>query len=100
MKDPLERFDDIECETVSYGAWNTGTRTIYKTKIPLWEESVRSGHPLLNSPSPPRFTAWPKKLPEILPIGALKMGDSDPYFGAWIEFDDALSAFNYVEQIA
>ena len=30
-------WDNVECETVAYGAWDSGTRTIYKTAIPLWK---------------------------------------------------------------
>ena len=94
----ISRYGNIEVvETLRYGAWDGGTRTIYKTKIPLWEETYQSGHPLFGYISPPRFTAWPKYLPENLPKGASEMDDSDPYFGPFVIFYDALSAFNYVQ---
>lgn len=86
--------DAWSCETVSYGAWDSGTRTIYESPIPLWCETVQSGHPILGE-SHTRWMAWPGKLPRRLPAGATKMGDSDPYFGAWIEFDDEIAACRY-----
>jgi hypothetical protein len=91
----LESFDHIECETVLYGAWNSGTRTIYKTTYPLWEETVKSGNPLLGDESDPLFTVWPPSLPTRLPRGAVDMDDSDPYFGPHVTFKDRLSAFDY-----
>ena len=72
--------------------------TIYETKVPLWEETVRSGHPIFGDQSPPRFTAWPDKLPATLPAGAVEMDDSDPYFGAWIDFGpNELAAFEFCQ---
>jgi hypothetical protein len=94
----MERFGHIACETMHYGAYDSGTRTIYATKVPLWEETVRSGHPLLGEESPPRFTAWPDKLPASLPAGAVAMDDSDPYFGAWVNFGaNEIEAFEFCE---
>lgn len=94
--DQMARFDEIECRSIHYGAWDSGTRTIYATPVPLWEETVRSGHPMFGHQSPPRFMAWPAELPAALPPGAVKMDDSDPYFGAWVDFaDNELAAFEY-----
>ena len=87
-------WDNVECETVAYSAWGNGTRTIYKTAVPLWEESLRSGHPALGDQSEPRFTAFPSTLPDDLPAGAVEMGtdngEDGPY--CWIDFDENESA--------
>lgn len=101
MTDPMSKFGHVACETVRYGAWGSGTRTIYKTRIPLWEETVFSGHPLFGEQSSPRFTAWPQKLPAALPAGALSMDDSDPYFGPWVDFGaNEHAAFEFCETAA
>lgn len=82
-------WDKVECETMHYGAWDSGTRTIYKTPIPLWEETTHSGHPILGNYSEPRFTAFPESLPGSLPTGSIEMGIDQNAFPSpvnWINF--------------
>ena len=89
-------WDNVACETVHYGAWDTGTRTIYATPIPLWEETVRSGHPLIGNVSSPTWTAFPETLPDVLPKGAREMGADQGGGGyAWVIFDDEDPAFRF-----
>ena len=80
-------WDDVTCETVHYGAFDTGTRTMYDTPIPLWEEIATSGNRYFGGYSI-SYTAFPKSLPETLPLGAKEMGidngAKNPY--AWIDF--------------
>ncbi len=94
----MPAWDEVECETVAYGAWDSGTRTIYKTPIPLWEETVRSGHPWLGEISPPRWTAYPPTLPARLPEGASEMGTDNGTAGGpchWVAFTEEAPAFQF-----
>jgi hypothetical protein len=95
----LKDFDDIEIRVVHYGAWDTGTRIIHMTPIPLWEETTTYGNPMFGMQSKPIFTAWPDKLPDTLPDGAIHMNDDDSYFGPYIQFDDELSALIYCTSV-
>lgn len=87
--------DKWQCETVHYGAWDTGTRTIYDSPVKLWCETVSYGNPMF-AQSQTRWTVWPKCLPKKLPEGATSMDDSDPYFGAWVEFDSEIAACRWI----
>lgn len=83
----VKPWDDVSCKTVHYGAFDTGTRTMYDTPIPLWEEIVTSGNRYFGGYST-FYTAFPEELPETLPVGAKEMGIDkgvkNPY--AWIDF--------------
>lgn len=92
--DVISASDAWACETVHYGAWDSGVRIIYASPIPLWCETVHSGNPILGDYQT-RWTAWPEKLPASLPAGATAMDDSDAYFGAWVSFEDEVAACRY-----
>lgn len=91
----LEVSGNWTCKTMYYGAYDTGTRTIYNSPIPLWHEVVTSGHPYFGE----RFetwTVWPKNLPSALPKGAKCMDDKEDYIGPYIEFADEMSALEFI----
>jgi hypothetical protein len=95
-------WDHIACRSMHYGAWDSGTRTIYETPTPLWEEWVESGHPLLRFVSPTRWTAYPKAMPDTLPSNATAMGvdtDEDNQEFVWVTFADEDAAFAYAMNV-